>query len=212
MGISEIEQEIRFIHKIMESSSRYTNIPASGYLVTGLLGLLGAWRTAAFIHAKQVTDVAVIQLWELRGLAFTWFFVFVTAILVVFALSWRKACVHHTSAWNSLSSRMVLSQIPLVIVSGILTFTLGFHGYYDMIPSMWLGIYGAILYSFSYFTGVEHKVEGGVFIALGALAAFAPVHTFPLLLGLGFGGVHLMAGIGRILIKKKGLHVSGSVE
>jgi hypothetical protein len=89
---------------------------------------------------------------------------------------------------------------------------MGLKGYYDLVPAMWLGVYGAILYSFSYFTGVEHKIEGSMFIALGIIAAFAPFNTLPLLLGAGFGGIHLMAGMWRLFLQKKGLDVSESVE
>ena len=115
------------------------------------------------------------------------------------------------SAWNSLAARMVFSQVPLVIVTGILTLAMASKGYYDLIPGTWLGIYGTVLYSFSYFTGFEHKIEGGLFIILGILAAFAPCNLHPILLGIGFGGIHIMAGMGRLFIKK-GLHVSESIE
>ncbi len=212
MGISEIEQDIRLIRKVMESASRYTNIPASGYVVTGVLGVLGAWRTSFFLKSRHISEVAQIDLWEIKGLTVTWFLIFLSAIAVVVLLSWRKAKKYQAVAWNSLAARMILSQIPLVIVSGVLTIAMGLRGDYDLIPCMWLGIYGAILYSFSYFTGIEHKVEGSLFIGLGILAAFAPIQTLPLLLGLGFGGVHLMAGIVRALLNKKGMHVSESTE
>ncbi len=45
MGIADIERALKFIRQTMESSSRYTNVPASGYLATGVLGLVGVWGT-----------------------------------------------------------------------------------------------------------------------------------------------------------------------
>ncbi len=212
MGITELEQDIKLIRKIMESSSRYTNIPASGYLVTGVLGVLGAWRTHIFLKSRQISEIHTIELWELKGLTITWFLIFVAAIAVIMLLSWRKARKHQITAWNSLAARMFLSQIPLVIVSGVLTVSMGIHGYYDLIPTMWLGIYGAILYSFSYFTGVEHKIEGGLFVFLSIIAAFVPLRALPFLLGIGFGGIHLMAGAGRAFLHKKGVHGSDPIK
>ncbi len=213
MGIPEIEQDLKLIRKVMESASRYTNIPASGYMVTGLLGVFGAWKTWLFLEEKDFSAVlGRSELWEVRGLAMTWLAILFLAVAIIVIFSWRKARKYQVTAWNSLAARMILSQVPLAIVAGVLTVAMGLKGYYDLIPSVWLGIYGAILYSFSYFTGVEHKVEGSVFILLGIVAAFSSIQTLPLLLGLGFGGVHLMAGVVRAFLEKKGTHVSEPVE
>ena len=212
MGITELEQDLKLIRKVMEASSRYTNIPAGGYLATGGLGVLGAWKTQIFLEQHSVPDLGLLQLWEVRPLALTWFTIFLLAVGIVVLSSWRKAGKHQVPAWNSLAARMFLSQIPLVIVSGVLTFAMGTKGDYDLIPCMWLGIYGSILYSFSYFTGVEHKIEGSVFVLLGLFSAFAPLQAQPLLLGLGFGGVHLLAGAWRMYLQQKGAHESEAVE
>lgn len=212
MGITELEQDLKLIRKVMEASSRYTNIPAGGYLAAGVLGVLGALKTGSFLQQHHVTDMELLGRWEVKPLAITWFSIFLLAIAIVVLSSWYKARKHHVSAWNSLAARMFLSQIPLVIVSGVLTFAMGSHGDYDLIPCMWLGIYGSILYSFSYFTGVEHKIEGAVFVLLGLFSAFAPLQAQPALLGLGFGGVHLFAGAWRMYLQQKGAHESEAVE
>ncbi len=197
MKLSRIERDLKLIRQMMESSSRYTNIPASGYAAAGCFGLFGAWRTAVCL---KETNPAALTMLPLAG---TWLAIFLLTIGVVGLLSWRKARTHGVSAWNSLAARMFLSQVPVVAVAGMLTVALGVHGDYRMIPALWLGLYGVILYSFSYFTGVEHKIESLAFIVFGAIAAFAPLHWQPLLLGLGFGGVHLLSGIARQIRKQK---------
>ena len=203
MKLSQIEHDLKLIRQMMESSSRYTNIPASGYAAAGMFGLLGAWRTALFLQSRNLTERAALEGANMLPLAATWLAIFVATIVVVGLLSWLKARTHGVSAWNSLAARMFLSQIPAVVVAGILTVALGAHGDADMVPAVWLGVYGVILYSFSYFTGVEHKIESLMFITLGAIAAFAPLHWQPALLGLGFGGVHLLSGIVRHMRKQK---------
>ncbi|MBD3306884.1 hypothetical protein GF348_10925 [candidate division KSB3 bacterium] len=100
-------------------------------------------------------------------------------------------------------ARMLFSQIPLVAVTGVFTIAMAIEGYYDLIPGLWLGIYGTILYSFSYFTGVEHKIEGGLFMVFGVAALFAPGLVGLGLLGLGFGGIHVIAGISRLIFSSK---------
>ena len=203
MKLSQIERDLKLIRQMMESSSRYTNIPASGYAVAGLFGLFGAWRTALFIQRHHLTDRASLPTSDMLPLAGLWLAIFVITAFVVGALSWRKARLHGVSAWNSLAARMFLSQIPAVVVAGMLTVALGMHGASGMIPALWLSQYGVILYSFSYFTGVEHKIESLAFLAFGAIAAFAPLNWQPSLLGLGFGGVHLLSGVMRQMRKQK---------
>ena len=134
----------------MESSSRYTNVPASGYLTTGLLGFVGTWGTYAFLGRQKVADMALITPEDMTMLVAIWLLVFVAAVGSVAFCSWRKARKHALTAWNSLAARMLLSQIPLIVVTGIITVAMATEGYYKLIPGMWLGIYGTVLYSFSY--------------------------------------------------------------
>ncbi len=199
MGIADIERDLRFIRKTMESSSRYTNVPASGYLITGVLGLAGTWGTYIFLGKEKVLNTALIAPGEIKALMFLWILVFVAAVGIVIFCAWRKARKHRISAWNSLAARMFLSQVPLALVTGVLTLAMAREGFYDFIPGMWLGIYGTILYSFSYFTGVEHKIEGIAFILLGITVLFVQGTIGLFLLGLGFGGIHILAGGWRLL-------------
>ncbi len=199
MGIADIERDLRFIRKTMESSSRYTNVPASGYLITGVLGLAGTWGTYIFLGKEKVLNTALIAPGEIKALMFLWILVFVAAVGIVIFCAWRKARKHRISAWNSLAARMFLSQVPLALVTGVLTLAMAREGFYDFIPGMWLGIYGTILYSFSYFTGFEHKIEGIAFILLGITVLFVQGTIGLFLLGLGFGGIHILAGGWRLL-------------
>jgi len=208
MGIIDIERDLKFIRETMESSSRYTNVPASGYLITGLLGFAGTCGTYAYLGGKKVSDMLLITPEDMKILVAIWLIVFVTAVGSVAFCSWRKAQKHALTAWNSLAARMLLSQIPLIVVTGIITIAMAIEGYYSVIPGMWLGIYGTVLYSFSYFTGIEHKIEGIAFIGLGFIVLFVHGAVGLVLLGVGFGGIHIVAGIWRLFLEKKLQRVS----
>ena len=212
MGIAELERELKLIRKIMESSSRYTNIPAAGYIGVGIVGTLGALATFLLLTPAQRLDVTLLSRHEAKYLTLLWSCVLMTAILTLVFFSWQKAKQHQVAAWNSLAARMVLSQVPLVLMAGILTGVLALKGHYDLIPGVWLGLYGVVLYSFSYFTGFEHKVESSVFIFLGTVALCVSFQTAVILLGLGFGGIHILAGIWRIVVETKGVHESDGVK
>jgi hypothetical protein len=206
MGIADIERDLKFIRETMESCSRYTNVPASGYIATGIVGLIGTWGTYIFLGKEKVSNMALILPEDITGLVLIWSLVFVAAVSTVIFCSWRKARRHKISAWNSLAARMFFSQVPLILVTLALTTAMAVKGYYDLIPGLWLGIYGAVLYSFSYFTSVEHKIEGGLFIVLGIIVLFIHGTIGLTLLGVGFGGIHLVAGIWRLFLEKKVQH------
>jgi len=197
MRIDEVERDLKVIRQAMEASSRYTNITARGYFFTGVVALLGVWQTYTLLGHAKLTNLTLITLADRQGLLLIWGTVFVAALGIVAFFSWRKARRNQISAWNSLAARMFYSQIPLVGIAGILTLALGRQGYYAVIPGVWLALYGVILYSFSYFTGRGHKIEGSLFMLLGCVALFAPGPFTLFLLGAGFGGIHVVSSFVR---------------
>jgi hypothetical protein len=203
VGITELEHDLRVIRQTMESSSRYKNVPASGYVLTGLLGIAGTWGTYLYLGQEKVADTSLVTLGDVKGLVTIWGLVFVAAVASMTFCAWNKARRYERSAWNSLVARMLRSQIPLVLMVGALTLAMALEGYYSLIPGMWLGIYGTVLYSFSYSTSMEHKIEGIAFMALGVLELFVRGSTGLILLGIGFGGIHLTAGIWRAFSAKR---------
>ena len=197
MKIAELEQDLKFIRQTVESSSRYLNIPSSGYILTGMLGLAGTWGTYLYLGKAKVLDTTLLTPTDVQKLVMIWGIVFLAAVGSVTVCAWNKARRHNRSAWNSLAARMLRSQIPLVLMVGALTLAMALEGYYSVIPGMWLGIYGTVLYSFSYFTSVEHKIEGIAFMGLGVVTLFVHGVAGLTCVGFGFGGIHLVAGIWR---------------
>jgi hypothetical protein len=134
---------------------------------------------------------------DLPGLTLIWALVLLVSLVIAIFFSWWKARQNKISAWNSLTARMFLSQLPLIVLAGIFTIGLALKGYYEIIPVVWLGCYGVMFFSFSYYTGASQKIEGLAFIGLATIAMFAPGPIVLLCLGLGFGGVHIVSGLSR---------------
>ena len=67
------------------------------------------------------------------------------------------------------------------------------------IPGTWLLLYGCALISASVAATRMIAIMGAAFVALGLLALLAPDRLQILLLGVGFGGLHVLFGflIGR---------------
>ncbi len=121
MRIDQAEQDLHIIRKAIEASSRYNNITARGYFFSGLVALVGIWRTYQFLGAAKVADMSLITAADLPGLALIWTLVLTVSLVMAFFFSWWKARQNKILAWNSLSARMFLSQLPLIAVAGLLT-------------------------------------------------------------------------------------------
>lgn len=188
------EKEIEFIKSTMETSTTYENVPPLSYLAGGVLGVIGTILTYLVIGVERVENLAEIYPSEGMVLLGIWGAVFVTALAVAIELFSSNAKKKGLPAWNSLAKRMFLSQIPLIAVAGLMTLGLALKNAFELVPALWLGGFGVITYSFSYYTKGHHKIQGVLFMTLCALAIFSPSNGF-LFMGLGFGGVLFVFGI-----------------
>ncbi len=195
MEYTDVERDLRFIRQTMETSLRYTNIPALGYLVGGAVGVLTVLLTYTIIGKELAADLDSLSQGQVIALTLIWFSVFLLTVFCVMKLIVKRAQAHDISAWDSLAARMYLSQAPLVFIAGTLTLGLGLKGTVSLVPTVWLLSFGVALISFSYFTSVLQRVEGVIFIILGTLTVLLPGSATLVLLGLGFGGVLTVSGV-----------------
>ena len=199
MGNENIERDLAFIKSTMEKATKYANRPSAAYLIIGLIGLGGCVGTYLMIGADRAASLSGLTDNDLFHLALLWGGTLAAAVICMAAAAIRRARKRGIAAWNSLAARMFLSQIPLGIVAGMLTLALGLSGYIEFIPALWLLHFGLITYSFSYFAGTDHKVKSAVFLVLGTLALFGPSSWALPLLAAGFGAVHVVFGVYRMV-------------
>jgi hypothetical protein len=90
--------------------------------------------------------------------------------------------------------RFVLALAPSVFAGALLTFVLYNQGVSQLIPAAWLLLYGAGITSGGAFSVRVVPMMGLSFLALGSIAAVAPVSWANTLLAAGFGGLHIIFG------------------
>lgn len=91
--------------------------------------------------------------------------------------------------------KFALCLFPSLFAGAVLTAVLWYSGQQRVLPGMWLLLYGCGLMTVSMVTLASVAVMGGLFMALGLLAFLVPATYQLLLLGLGFGGLHILFGI-----------------
>ena len=95
--------------------------------------------------------------------------------------------------------KFLLCLCPALIAGAVLTFIFWQEGLERFIPGTWLLLYGSSVISASTVTSASNMrviiLMGALFVALGLTAFTLPVASHTLLLGLGFGLLHLIFGL-----------------
>ncbi len=172
---------LQFIRETMERSTSFTAVPGYGGVFMGLTAI------AASIIANQ------------QPLVKDWLTVWLVEAILAFAIGlfgmWQKSKISKTPLNSAPARKFVLSFLPPLICAVILTFGLWRLGFFEaMIPS-WLLLYGAAVITGGSFSVRVVPIMGWCFIALGIIAFVLPTSFGNLLMGLGFGVLHIIFGI-----------------
>jgi hypothetical protein len=172
---------LRFIRETMESASSFTAVPGWGGVLMGVSAL-----AASFIASQQTHRNLWLATWV------------VEALLALIIGGWamdRKARRAETPLLTGPGRKFALSYSPPILVGVLLTLVLLRAGLVTALPGMWLLLYGTGVVTGGAFSVKIVPVMGVCFMALGAVALFAPSAWGNYLMAAGFGGLHIIFGI-----------------
>jgi len=171
---------LRFIRNAMESAGSFTAVPGVGGILMGATAIF-----AAFAAHLSKNPRAWFAIWIGEALL---------ALAIGLAFSYRKAVRNGTPLLSRAFRRFVLAMVPAVFTGALLTFVLYRAGLHGLLPSVWLLLYGVGVSSGGAFSVRVVPIMGISFLAVGTVAALAPVAWADPLLALGFGGLHVVFG------------------
>jgi hypothetical protein len=177
---------LRFIRETMESASSFTAVSGWGQCAIGLTALAAAYMAARLsAPGHYVTG--------------TWIKVWLVAACISLALSagtmWLKARAVGLPLWSRPGRKLALNFAPPALVGALLTLALYRAGLNELLPPLWLMLYGAGVITGGAFSVPIVPVMGLCFMLLGAGALFSPAAWTNLLMAAGFGGLHLLFGV-----------------
>lgn len=173
-------ENLRFIRETLEQAGSFTAVPGWGGVAMGVVGLLTA-LAAARIDSPQT--------WLLCWLAGAALASLLGAAAVV-----RKARLANLSLWSGPARKFALGFVPPLLVGALFTVALWRAGSTDLLPAVWLLLYGTAVITGGASSVPIVPVMGGGFLLLGAVALLAPPGWGNTFLGLGFGGLHILFG------------------
>jgi hypothetical protein len=175
---------LRYIREAMERSSAFTSIPGRGGIVIGVTAI-----AAMVIAAGTLAHDPEPSRWLV-----TWLVEAVIAATIgglSIALKARRA---ETPFMSGAARRFFISYSAPLIAGALLTCGVAAAERYELLPGLWLLLYGTAFVSSGAFSIRVIPVMGLCFMLLGCAALLVPLATGNWLMGAGFGGLHLIFG------------------
>lgn len=168
-----------YIRRTLESSARFTSVPGRGGMAMGATAVLTTWLAAGAVPERW------LALWigdaVLAGLIGGW------------AMR-RKARGQGVRLSRGVGRRFLLGLGPPLAAAAALTVALVRLDAIGLVPGVWLLLYGAAVIAGGTLSVPVIPQMGLCFMALGTVALFAPWSWANVLMGAGFGGLHIVFG------------------
>ena len=195
MDAKEATHHLATIRKIMESATQLTVMPAKAALAGGILTLMGCGITRlelgtlnfdAMNHAHVSVRLFLIVVWAAVA-------ILATGTDMVLAVLTARRCGQNP--WYRFGKMAIYAMGPAVAVAGILTVVLALQKQWQLVPGVWMLLYGTALWTASVMSVRASKLLAFAFFLGGVLALFWLPDRALLLVGLTFGLGHIVFGI-----------------
>jgi hypothetical protein len=171
---------LRYIRESMDAAGS-VGVPGSAGFAMGIVGLAAAALSLA------------------PGLAPHWLTIWMLAAPIGALAGWllltRSNAMAFLPAAGTPGRKLLLGLAPSVFAGAVMTAVLLTAGVTQAVPGTWLLLYGCALVSASVSTRAIVGWMGVCFAAVGIAALIVPPSFHVLLLGSGFGGLHIFFGI-----------------
>ncbi|HEX6082940.1 MAG TPA: hypothetical protein VF266_00340 [Thermoanaerobaculia bacterium] len=181
--------DLRYIRSAVENAGQFTAVSGRGGVAMGVMGLLAAVAAA--------TQTAIPMRWLAVWLAAA----AVAASIGILSMvgKSRRAGVSLVSAP---ARRFALAFFPAIAAAAALTIVLVGRGEFDLLPGIWLLLYGVAVSAGGALSVRVVPFMGLVLLLTGAAALLVPFAAANLLLGLGFGLVQIGGGL--VILRRYG--------
>ena len=173
-------EDLRFIRRTMEGSTRFTAVSGSGEIVVGVVALLAAW-----LAARSRSSGEWVTVWLATGMV---------AFAISLAAAGRNARRTPAPILSLPARRFLFALAPSLMAGAVLTPALYQANGIGLLPSTWLLLYGAGVIAAGVHSIPLVPVMGAAFMAAGVASLFVPAGAENLVMAVGFGGLHLAFG------------------
>ena len=174
-------ESIRYIRGTMERAGSFTAVPGWGGVAMGVVALAGGW-----IASRAPNPHAWMRAW-LASAA-------VAFIFGLLGIAWKSLRVE-TPLIRGPAVRFLLTLAAPLVAGAVLTVTLARTGRYELLPGVWLLLYGTAVATGGASSVRIVPILGVILMFLGVVALAAPAAWGNALLMLGFGALQIAFGL-----------------
>lgn len=175
----EAKEALAYIRRTMESASTFSAVSGWGLVGSGIVGLVAASMAWA---GGVAADLRV------------WIPAAALSVAIATTANAVKARRSETPLWSGVMQRIVWVMAPTLIAGGLLTFAMEGQGATQLLPGMWLALYGAGVTAGGTLSVRAVRWMGIGFLVLGAVALREPGFGLAMM-AAGFGGLHVVVGL-----------------
>lgn len=172
---------LEFIRSTMESSGTFTAVSGWGMVSVGFVAIL-----ASQVAARQATTERWLHVWLAAGA--------ISLIVQLWALI-AKARRSRVPLLCGPGRKFILAFAPAMFAGAVLTLVLYQLGLIELIPGMWLLLYGVGVAAGGVFSIDLVPLMGLCFLLSGTLALVTPHGYNDWILATAFGGFHILFGV-----------------
>ena len=180
-------EDLEFIRHAMERANRFNAVPGAGLVMMGATALLAAAAAGVLPAGPWLT---------------IWIAAAVVASGVGLITMYRKARSGGLSVDSPSGRAFVLSFAPPIAAGLVVTIAFAVKGATELLPGVWLILYGLAATTGGAFSVRAVSVMGGCFLLLGGAALLAPAGLGDLFMAAGFGALHV--GFGLFVARRHG--------
>jgi hypothetical protein len=174
---------IRFIRSAMERAGSFTSIPGWGGVGVGVTAIIASAISQQFLWRS-------LRMWLT-----TWLAEAVVAAIIGFGTMALKARRSDERFMSGASRRFFISYFAPLVAGAVITLALVRAEAYSAIPATWLLLYGTAFVSSGAFSIRVIPMMGVGFMLFGIIAALVPLGASNIILGIAFGGLHIVFGL-----------------
>lgn len=178
---SRAAADLQYIRKTIETSASFTSVSGLGAVLIGISALATAW-----LASRSPVPGDRLQLWLAEAA--------VAATIGLLATA-NKARRDGRDLGHPVSRRFLLNLAPPLVAGAVLTAALVRTGILDLLPGLWLLLYGTGVLTAGAFSIRAVPLMGLCFMALGVATLLLSPPWHQTAMGLGFGGLHILFGI-----------------
>jgi hypothetical protein len=175
---------LKYIRASIDAAGTFA-VPGSAGIAMGTAGV-----TASFLSSIHFLSSYWIVIWLLAA---------VGAAAVGSMRIARQSARGVLTLYRGPTRKFILCLCPALLSGAVLTAVLAQAGQARLIPGTWLLLYGCAVLSATLMSAASTArllgAMGALFVLLGILAFEVPGYWHNLLLGVGFGALHLIFGV-----------------